>query len=228
MDVWIRELEASKPRREGVPLKLTPRTVIRVFHILNIYPEQWTFYPKLVSYFYSPLRHSIVNLNFSHKAYYYSLKIFPCFWLVKITSIIHHNQLLLTKFGKKTVIFNQWRQHDVKSTAHCRLLTLSLRKPGHEVVLLLVSKKTKSEIKNGEIFWMNNKAIIEFGSRRIYEEFCRSRRKSFTSAFALSELPLLDLQNSSYPTQAHSVIINYSPLLGKCPPLSPTLRWIIV
>ena len=31
---------------------------------------------------------------------YYSSKIFPCFWLVKTTHIIHNNQLLLTKFGK--------------------------------------------------------------------------------------------------------------------------------
>ena len=31
--------------------------------------------------------------------YYYSLKIFPRFWLAKGTRIIHHNQLLMTKFG---------------------------------------------------------------------------------------------------------------------------------
>ena len=32
--------------------------------------------------------------------HYYSFKIFPRFWLVKTTRIIHHNQLLFTKFGK--------------------------------------------------------------------------------------------------------------------------------
>ena len=31
---------------------------------------------------------------------YYSFKIFSRFWLVKTTRIIHHNQLLFTKFGK--------------------------------------------------------------------------------------------------------------------------------
>ena len=36
----------------------------------------------------------------SHNNNYYSFKIFPHFWLVKTTRIIHHNQLLLTKFGK--------------------------------------------------------------------------------------------------------------------------------
>ena len=35
-----------------------------------------------------------------YKVYYYSFKIFPRFWLVRTTSIIHHNQLLFSKFGK--------------------------------------------------------------------------------------------------------------------------------
>ena len=33
-------------------------------------------------------------------AHYYSFKIFPRFGLVETTRIIHHNQLLFTKFGK--------------------------------------------------------------------------------------------------------------------------------
>ena len=53
---------------------------------------------------------------------------------------------------------------------------------------------------------MNNKATIEFGFRRISEEFCRSHRVLFTSAFASVDNTLLDLQNSSYPTQPHSII----------------------
>ena len=32
--------------------------------------------------------------------YYYSFKIFSRFWLVKTTHIVHHNQLLFTKFAK--------------------------------------------------------------------------------------------------------------------------------
>ena len=85
----------------------------------------------------------------SHNGLLYLFKIFPCFWLVKTTQIIHHNQLLLTKFGKNAkrfVILNQWRQNDVKSAAHCRLLNNWPRKPGEEVVLFLVSRKTKREI----------------------------------------------------------------------------------
>ena len=32
--------------------------------------------------------------------YFCSFKIFPQFWLAKRTRIIHHNQLLMTKFGR--------------------------------------------------------------------------------------------------------------------------------
>ena len=46
--------------------------------------------------------------------YYYSFKIFPCFWLVKTTRrIMHYNQLLLIKFGKNFVIVTE----DVKMTS---------------------------------------------------------------------------------------------------------------
>ena len=45
---------------------------------------------------------------------------------------------------------------------------------------------------------MNNKAIIEFGYRRIWRILQISEDNT-----------LLDLQNSSYPTQPHSIIANY-------------------
>ena len=71
----------------------------------------------------------------SNNIVYYSFKIFPCFWLVKTTHIIHHNQLLLTKFGKNFVILNQWPQNDVKSAPFCRFLNRWLRKPGDKIEL---------------------------------------------------------------------------------------------
>ena len=62
----------------------------------------------------------------SGKFYYYSFTIFPHFWLVKTTCIIHHNQLLLTKYWTNDVksaarckLLNWWHQNDVKSEAHC-------------------------------------------------------------------------------------------------------------
>ena len=41
---------------------------------------------------------------------YYSFKIFPRFWLVKSTNIIHHNQLRMTKFGSILCLTRKWRQ----------------------------------------------------------------------------------------------------------------------
>ena len=52
------------------------------------------------------------------KVYYYSFKIFLLFWLAKITCTIHHNQLLLTKFGR---VLPYWT-NDVKSTAKLQII----------------------------------------------------------------------------------------------------------
>ena len=86
--------------------------------------------------------------------YYYSFKIFPRFGLVETTRIIHHNQLLFTKFGKnlrhiqsmtsKVEPAANYSTVDVKSGARCRLFNCGPKKPGDEIVIL-VSRKTKSE-----------------------------------------------------------------------------------
>ena len=94
--------------------------------------------------------------------YYYSFKIFSRFWLVKTTRIIHHNQLLFTKFGKNLRHqLNQWRQKccppkviepmTSKWRQKCSLLQiiepLTAETWGWDkVVLYLVSGKTKSEM----------------------------------------------------------------------------------
>ena len=52
------------------------------------------------------------------KYHYYSFKIFLRFWLAKITRISHHNQLLVTKFGR---IVPYWID-DVKSTAKLQIV----------------------------------------------------------------------------------------------------------
>ena len=44
------------------------------------------------------------------KFHYYSFKIFPRFWLAKTTRIIHHNQLMMTKFGRILRLIYRWRQ----------------------------------------------------------------------------------------------------------------------
>ena len=58
--------------------------------------------------FYNWLRcniNSYINIH-----YYNSFKIFPRFWLAKSTSIIHHNQSLMTKFGRILCLTRKWRQ----------------------------------------------------------------------------------------------------------------------
>ena len=50
------------------------------------------------------------DLNPLIKRLYYSFKIFLHFWLANSTRIIHHNQLLLTKFGRTLQLINRWRQ----------------------------------------------------------------------------------------------------------------------
>ena len=154
-----------------------------------------------------------------YKYCYYSFKIFPRIWSVKTTRIIHHNQLLFTKFGKNLRhwindveiavlcrLLNRSRQNNVKNAARCRLLNRWPKKPGDEIVLSLVSRKTKSEMAklNGEVFWMNNEAIIELDFRKIW------RILQISEPSASVDNTLLDLQNSSYPTQPHSIIANYS------------------
>ena len=42
--------------------------------------------------------------------HYYSFKIFPKLWLAKSTHIIHHNQLLMTKFGRILCFARKWHK----------------------------------------------------------------------------------------------------------------------
>ena len=69
-------------------------------------------------------------------------KLFPYFWLVKRTHIIHHNQLLLTKFGKNFVIMKRWHQNDVKSAAWLQVIEPVTKKTwGRGWVVLVVGTK---------------------------------------------------------------------------------------
>ena len=51
-----------------------------------------------------------ISLIASVKLHYYSFKIFPQFLLAKSTSIIRHNQLLMTKSGRILYLTRKWRQ----------------------------------------------------------------------------------------------------------------------
>ena len=133
-----------------------------------------------------------IKLNYnSNNVIYYSFKIFLRFWLVKTALIIHHNQLLLAKYWTADVKVqpaeNYWTD-DVKNAGRCRLYNRSPRKPGDMVVFFWGAENQRAKLwnsfKNGEIFWMNNKTIINSAFVG-YEEFRRSRRVLSTSAFGL-------------------------------------------
>ena len=111
---------------------------------------------------------------------------FPCFWLVKTTRIIHHNQLLFTKFGKKLrhiesmtskvqPAANYWTD-GVKMTSKVQpaanYWTVDQTKLGTRLCYFCWAEKwlrVGLEVWAKKIFWMNNKAIIEFGCRRIWK-----------------------------------------------------------
>ena len=66
-----------------------------------------------------------------------SFKIFPQFWLPKSTCIIHHNQLVMSKFGRILCLTRKWRQK-------CSSLLVKVplpRRPGDEVELFWMWKR---------------------------------------------------------------------------------------
>ena len=102
----------------------------------------------------------------------------------------HVHTLYWSNGIKSFVILNQWRQNDVKSADHCRLLMHWLKTWGLHCVSL-VSRKTKSEmvkLLSGKYFewmneWIKQYNIIEFGLRRIHVwKICRSERVLSTSS----------------------------------------------
>ena len=79
----------------------------------------------------------------THKNYYYSFKIFSRFWLFITTRIIHHNRLRLCHIEPMTSKVLSYWPNDVKMT--------SKERPAAFKILIFC-----------------NKAIIEFGFRRIW------------------------------------------------------------
>ena len=83
----------------------------------------------------------------AYKIIYYSFKIFLRFWLTKITRIIHHNQLLLTKFGK----FLLYRTDDVKSAVKMQVIEPLTEKTWGRV--LVVFEASNGEVSGGGTFY---------------------------------------------------------------------------
>ena len=159
---------------------------------------------------------------------YYLFKIFRRFWLTPIPRLILRNQLALTIFSKWTktnglhgyiqrqkserkkykntlnisfdeiyLLFEEYLQGETSVLKPCREIGQRFEK----------TLQGGSLVQNLETFWIINKTVIEFGFRRIWRIInadlqCYLPRPS---ASVLDNI-LLDLYNSSHPTQPHSII----------------------
>ena len=111
-----------------------------------------------------------------------NISLFP---IVKTTRIIPHNQLLFTKFGmnlrhiesmtsKVQPAADYWTNDRKNLVTRLRYIWLAAKQIA----------KWRSSFKKGEIFWMDNKGLLNSAFVG-YEEFCRSRRALSTSSFGL-------------------------------------------
>ena len=121
-----------------------------------------------------------------NKSSYYSFKIFPRFWLVKTTSIIHHNQLLFTKFGKN---LRHIESMTSKVQPAADYWTVDQEKLGTRLWFIFGEQKNKerngkTRLRTGKYFeWITKQLLNEAFVG--YEEFCKSQRMLSTSAFGL-------------------------------------------
>ena len=164
---------------------------------------------------------------------YYWFKIFRRFWLAPIPRLILHNQLALTIFSKWTKT-NGLHGYIQRRKSH--FLTKSERKKykntfniSFDEIYLLFEEYLQGEtsvwkpcreigqrfektlqggslVQNLETFWMINKTIIEFGFRRIWRIINADLQCYLPRPSASVDNILLDLYNSSHPTQPHSII----------------------
>ena len=127
-----------------------------------------------------------------YEVYYYSFKIFPRFWWVRTSRIIHHNQLLFSKFGKNLrhiesmtskvkPVENYWT-NDVKMTSKVQptadYWTVDRENLGTRLCYIWWAEK----VRNGETP-LRTRKYFEWKIKQLlnstfvgYEEFYRSRR----------------------------------------------------
>ena len=105
-----------------------------------------------------------LNLIHAYKIIYYSFKIFLCFLLTKITRIIHHNQLLLTKFEK----FLPYWTDVVKSAVKMQVIELLTEKTWGRVWVVF-------EVSNGEV--SGGGTFYSFHGELLWKNIVRTARK---------------------------------------------------
>ena len=86
---------------------------------------------------------------------------------------MHHNQLLLTKFGKDFVILNRWRQNDIKSAARLQVIEPLTEKTWERgSVVLVVSTKWLNSQRNILLVSQRN-IVYKHDKNRIFAELNR-------------------------------------------------------
>ena len=108
--------------------------------------------------------------------------IFSPLWLVKTTRIIHHNQLLLTKFEQKSVWLNKWRQ----KYSPLQIIEPFTKKTWERGCAIFGEQKKKEQngetpLKTGIYFEWIRKQLLNSAFLG-YEEVCRSLRVLSTSS----------------------------------------------
>jgi len=137
------------------------------------------------------------DINDVNNLPYYSFKIFPRFWLVKTTNIIHHNQLLLIKFGKYFVILNGWRQNDIKSAAWLQVINPLTEKTWVRGWVVLVVR-TK--------WWNCHGTFHSFQGKILSKNIVRTARRQLDRQYLLFGVYLqarADLNLLNFPIKRH-------------------------
>ena len=135
----------------------------------------------------SIILHKIFSLI--HELLLFSFKIFPRFWLAKSTLLIHHNQLLMTKFGRILCLTRKWRQK-------CSLLQvnepLTEKTWGRGWVILgrhyILPTKTTS-IERDWDWILNNLKVVTEDSRKMYGWYARTTEHSNARSDVLTTEP---------------------------------------
>ena len=96
------------------------------------------------------LNHDLKRLTV---CYNYSFKIFLRFWLAKRTRIIHHNQLLLTKFGRTLRLINRGRRSAAQLQVNAPLTEKTW---GRGRVVLVVKRKMAEQLAEHFTRFMTN------------------------------------------------------------------------
>ena len=144
--------------------------IIIIMMMMIIIIINWTLLDTLKSYNLKDKNKTISNI-YNFKLYIrnrYSFKIFPRFWLAKTTRKIHHNQLLFSKFLK---ILRHIESMTSKVQPAAGYWTVDRENLGTRLCYIWCAEKQRAKwrnsFKNEEIFWMNNRTILEFRFRRI-------------------------------------------------------------